>query len=173
MTMAVTTANVIIGPCTSFKVDDVDVGATAGGVQIQVQDKYQDVEVDQVPGIVQKGLTQRTVTVKTQLAEATLENLKVAWNLGSNITTDGQTGGKTLNLGVDRQGIEHTLTFVGPGPSGKQRTVTVHRAISVAAAAYDMAKDRPAFLEVTFECLPDLTQPAGQEYATIVEAPAA
>lgn len=170
--MPVTVANVIIGPCTAFKVDNVDVGATASGVQVQVQDKYQDVEVDQIPGVVAKGLTQRTMTVKTQLAEATLENLQVVWNLGGTITTDGTTGAKTLGIGVDRKGIEHALTFIGPGPNGTLRTFTVHRAVSVAAASYDMAKDKPAFLEVTFECMPDLAKQSGQEFATISEAAA-
>lgn len=170
--MAVSAANIIIGPCTSFKVDDQEIGATAGGVEVQIQDKYADIEIDQYIGIVARGLTQRTMTVKTQLAEATLQNLQIAWNQPDAPTTDSQTGAETLGIGAKPQFKYHTLTFVGPGPNGATRTFTVHKATAMASGNYTIAKDKPAFVEVTFECLPDFTQPAGQEFGTVSEVAA-
>lgn len=166
--MPVTQTNIIIGPCTSFKVDSTDIGATAGGVTVDMQDKFQDVEVDQVAGVVAKGITTRTMTVKTQLAEATLENLQIAWNQSKPVTTDAQAGTKTLGIGLDLVPPYHALTFIGPGPGGKQRTFTVHKAVT-SGASYDIAKDKPGFYSVTFECVPDLSQPAGQEFGTVVD----
>lgn len=170
--MAVNSANIIIGPCSSFKVDDQDIGATAGGVEIQIQDKYTDIQVDQYVGVVARGLTERTMTVKTQIAEASLQNLQIAWNQPNAPTTDAQSGATTLAIGSQPTFKYHTLTFVGPGPNGKQRTFTVHKATAMASSNYTMAKDKPAFVEVTFECLPDFTQPAGQELATVSEVAA-
>ncbi|GMA49319.1 hypothetical protein GCM10025857_06760 [Alicyclobacillus contaminans] len=170
--MPVNAQNIIIGPCSSFQVDGQDIGATSGGVEIQIQDKYTDIQIDQYIGIVARGLTDRTMTVKTQLAEATLQNLQIAWNQPTSPTTDAQSGAETLAIGAQPKFQYHTLTFVGPGPNGKTRTFTVNRATAMASGSYTVAKDKPAYVEVTFECLPDFTQPSGQEFGTVSEVAA-
>jgi hypothetical protein len=165
--MAVTTTNIIIGPCTSFKVGNQDVGGTTGGVSIEKKRTFTDIEVDQYAGVIKKAIKQDTYTVKTTLAEATLQNLAYAWDAAYN------SGTSTLNMGVasgaNLAPTEVTLTFIGPAPGGKQRTFTINRAVSMGAATPTMDRNKETVYAVEFECLPDLTKPAGQEYGTVVD----
>lgn len=168
--MAVNTANIIIGPCTSFKTDNTDVGGTDSGVQVQKASTMVDLKVDQITAVVKKGLTADKYTVKTQLAESILTNLQLAWDVTAAPVYNGGLGTTTLSLGVEKTVNEHTLTFVGPAPGGKTRTYTVHRAVAmISGSALDIAKDKQHVIPVEFEILPDLTQPAGSEFGTIVD----
>lgn len=168
--MTVNIQNIIIGACSSFKCDATDVGGTDGGVSVNPRDTFRDIQVDQVIGVVKKARTNRVIQVVTTLKEATLDNLKLAFNLNTAITTDGTSGDKTLGLGVDTSTTEHALEFVGPGPDGFTRTFTINRAIGYASGNYQIRKDQESVVQVTFDCLPDLTKPQGQEYGTIVES---
>lgn len=167
--MAVTSGNIIIGPVKSFTVDTTDVGATSGGVSVQPRDSFRNITVDQVVGTIKKGMTDRQIHVVTTLSETTLDNLKIAFDLGGTISTDGTSGSKTLGIGMDFTAAEHTLTFVGPGPDGFTRTFTINRAVGYATGNYQLRKDNESVVQVNFHCLPDMTKPAGQEYGTIVD----
>ncbi|MCO7177015.1 hypothetical protein ACFP7A_01205 [Sporolactobacillus kofuensis] len=168
--MPVNIQNIIIGACSSFKCDTTDVGGTDGGVSINPRDTFKDIQVDQIIGVVKKTRTNRVVQIVTTMKESTLENLKLAFNLNSTITTDGTSGDKTLGIGVDTSTTEHTLQFVGPGPDGFTRTFNVNRAIGYASGNYQIRKDQESVVQVTFDCLPDMSKTAGQEYGTIVES---
>lgn len=170
MPTTVNTQNIITGATTSFLVDTQEIGSTNGGVDVTVKDTFLDISPDQVIGVIKKVITNRVVTVETTMEEMTLANLKIAWNLGSAITTG--TGTSTLGISMDKDSQEHTLTFVGPGPTGSTRTFTINRAIGYSAGALNIQKDKDEVNKVTFECLPDLTKTAGQEYGTISEATA-
>lgn len=170
MPTTVNTQNIITGACTSFLVDTNELGSTQGGVTVTVKDTFLDISPDQVIGVIKKVITKRVVTVDVTMEEMTLANLKIAWNLGSTITTG--TGTSTLGVGMDKSSVEHTLTFVGPGPQGATRTFAINRAIGYSASALNMQKDKDTVNKVTFECMPDLTKTAGQEYGTITEATA-
>jgi hypothetical protein len=167
--MAVNPSSIIIGPCQSFKVDDTDVGSTQGGVSLNNSDKFRNISVDQIIGTIKKARTDRTIQVVTTLVETTLENLKLAWNLESTITTDGTTGAKTLGIGIDTALTEHTLEFIGPGVDGQTRTFHVNRAVGYASGNMQIRKDQEAVVKVTFDCLPDMSLAEGQQYGTIVE----
>lgn len=169
-TPTVNIANIIIGACTSFTVDSTAVGGTTGGVMIEKKRTFTDLQVDQVTGVVKKAIKEETYTVKTTLSEATLANLQIAWGLSQAPTTSASPASETLNIGLETTVTEHTLTFVGPCPSGTytSRTFSVNRAISMAVAKPEMAKDKETLFEVEFECLPDLTK-AGAEYGTVVD----
>ena len=66
---------------------------------------------------------------------------------------------------------EHTLTFIGPAPGEyKTRTYTVHRAINVSASEHSYVKNGEVVIPVEFEILPDMTQPEGEEWGTIVDS---
>lgn len=170
--MTVTVGNIIIGACSSFKVDSTDVGATSGGVTVTKKRTFTDLSVDQVPGIVKKKVKEETYTVKTTISEATLANLQIAWGLSAAPVTSTTPASETLNIGLETDPEEHVLEFVGPCPKGSytSRTVTFHRAISMGIAKPDVAKDKETLFDVEFECLPDLTQTAGSEYGTYVDA---
>lgn len=172
--MAVTTSNVIIGACTSFQVDGNDLGATSGGVTVEKKQTFVDIQVDQSTGVVVKAVKEETYTITTELAEATLNNLQIAFGLGSAPVVSTSPANTTLDL--EAQGgaaIEHTLTFVGPCPPGTAsyttRTFSLNRAVNVTATKIEMARDKETLYQVAFQCLPDLTQ-TGHEYGTVVDA---
>lgn len=171
----VTTGNIIIGACTSFSVDSVDCGATSGGVMVEKKQTFTDLQVDQITGIIKKAIKEETYTITTELAEATLTNLQIAFGASAAPVTAVSPASNTLSLGLESGAIEHKLTFVGPCPSGgtaayKTRTFTLNRAVNVTATKIDLARDKETLFAVSFECLPDLTQPAGSEYGTVVDA---
>lgn len=171
MTIAVTTTNIIIGACTSFKVDGTVLGGTSGGVSVEKKRTYVDLQIDQVPGIVKKGIKEETYTVKTSLAEATLAHLQVAWGLSTAPVVATTPASTTLSLGVETTPVEHTLVFVGPAPTTAgytTRTFTLNRAIAMVTGAMEISKDKETLFPVEFECLPNLAD-AGAEYGTVVD----
>lgn len=170
----VTKGNIITGPCKSFTVDSTAVGATSGGVKATRKQTMTDLEVDQIVGVIKKALSKDSMTVETTLAEATLDNLQIAWGVTAAPVVATSPASTTLSVGVESSPVEHTLTFVGPCPPGTgsytTRTVTFHRAVNVTTADMDMQKDKEQGYKVTFDILPDLTQTAGSEYGTVVDA---
>ena len=170
----VTTSNIIAGPCTSFTVDASAVGGTSGGVKTTRKMTFTDLEVDQIVGVLKKALSKDELTVKTTLSEATLNNLQIAWGVTAAPVVATTPASTTLNVGVEKSPVEHTLTFIGPCPPGSgtytTRTVTFHRAISGVNGDLDFIKDKEQGYKVTFTILPDLTQTAGSEYGTVVDA---
>lgn len=170
----ITTANIIIGPCSSFSVDATDVGATSGGVTVEKKQTFTDINIDQITGIAKKAIKEETYTVTTELAEATLDNLQIAFGASSAPVVATSPSSTTLNLGLESGSVEHTLTFVGPCPpssaSYTTRTFSLSRAVNVTATKIDIARDKETLFAVSFECLPDLTATAGSEYGTVTDA---
>jgi len=173
--MTVTVGNIIIGACTSFMVDTVDIGATSGGVMIEKKQTFTDLQIDQVTGIIKKAIKEETYTIVTTLAEATLANLQIAFGASkAPVVSTVAPIGTTLSLGVETGAVEHKLVFVGACPTGTTayttRTFTLNRAVNVTSTKIDLAKDKEQMFAVSFECLPDLTQVAGSEYGTVFDA---
>lgn len=98
--MASSTDNVKLGVCTIF-FDGNDLGYTKGGVEVEVATTTHDVKVDQFGETpISELITGRTVTVKTPLAETTLENL-VAIMPGSKLVSDGAKATGTISFTGD------------------------------------------------------------------------
>lgn len=76
-----------------------DLGATKTGIQITVNNAEETFDVDQVLGDIESAPTSWEVSVGTQLAEATLERMQVAWE-GSAITTNATPTPDEKELGV-------------------------------------------------------------------------
>jgi hypothetical protein len=171
-TSTVTTANLIIGAAISFKIDGQDIGGTDGDVTVEKQQKLQGITVDQIPGDVAEAITDESYTIKTNFAEATLENMQIAWG-SSNAPTvvTGPPAGKSMNLGIERNVIEHTLEITGKAPNGNFRTFTFKRAINVTAGTQILSKTKQLTFPVSFQCLPDTSTP-GAEYGTVSDAAA-
>lgn len=169
----VTQGNIIAGPCQSFTVDGVQLGGTSGGVDVERQMKFTGINIDQVPGDIADLITGDDITIKTILAEDTLANLKLAWNSSTALVTGTGPARQTMGVGVESGlATEHNLVFVGPCPKGTYttRTYTAWKAISYATGAtFKLEKNGPTYIPITFKLHPDLTQPAGNEYAQFVD----
>jgi hypothetical protein len=168
-TTSIDVSTLIIGPCTSFLIDGVDVGGTSNGVQIEKKQKLNPITVDQIPGEVAQAIEDESYSIKTELPAVTLANLQLAWGLSqAPVTTAGPPATQTLSLGIERKVIEHTLSFTGPAPGGKTRTYTNARAVAMVSGAATLDKKKQMTYPVEFKILPDLTD-VGAEYGTIVD----
>lgn len=179
--MAVTFSNIITGEgrlsigATLGTV--ADIGATQDGAEVAWEPDMVDIEIDQFGDAARVIVSKIKVSIKTKLAEATLENLAYSWNLettgaGSEITTG--VGTKTLTIGIQSvYPVERALTLVGnaPGTSGtvtKTRTYSCGRVIQYASSSHMLKRAENAAYPVDFRILPDPSK-TGQEYGTIVD----
>lgn len=145
------------------------VGATQEGVEITYEPDYGEVEVDQLKDaaiLFNQGVT---ISMNTNLAEATLQNLAVAWGFPSSaIATD------TFSLGVPSETpVERTAAVVGRAPSDatgvrRERVYYARRVISIEGSNHSLRRTEATVFPVSFRLLPDPTY-AGSEYGTIVD----
>ena len=162
-----TVANVLHG-IASFAVDGVDVGYTSDGVEyeksVDTFEKIVDQEYDALDVIP----TQWTIHVNTQFAEATLQNVYIAWNeVNAPVVVPGDT--RTLDIGLTQEIAEHKIIFIGKCPEGNARTFTLYRAKIADAVAMSLKKDEQTVVPVSFRCLPDFSKAEASFYGNFVD----
>lgn len=179
--MAVTFSNIItgegvlsIGPTTGSL---VDVGATQEGAEIAWEPDMVDIEIDQFGDAARVIVSKIKVSVKTILAEATLQNLAYAWNLqttGPEAEISYGGGNATLRMGIQSvYPVERAMSLVGtaPGTSGtvtKTRTYTCSRVMQYSSSSHMLRRSENVAFPVDFRILPDPSN-TGVEYGTIVD----
>lgn len=75
-----------------------DVGGTDGGVSLEIDSTYQDLQVDQLTMMVGARLTEMKMTVTAKLSEITLSNINTALNNIASTSTG--SGYETLDIPV-------------------------------------------------------------------------
>ncbi|MFC1709505.1 hypothetical protein ACFL2J_05595 [Candidatus Omnitrophota bacterium] len=161
-----TAANVLIG-VGMLKVDGVSIGYTSGGVNLIMTADRMDKEVDQSYAPIGIHKIRESFEVRTNLAEATLENLKLIWEQTEAVVSG--VGTRSLSWGMNPAVIEHTLEFHGYSPEGFDRSFSVHKAVVWEVGEMVHQKDALTVVPVTFRVLPDITQGDGKEYGAIVD----
>lgn len=147
-----------------------DLGFTVDGVEVTLEPDMVDIMVDQL-GDAAKLIEQSVkVMLRTTLAEATLENLAIAWGYAASAVTTSPGVSKTFSIGIfaDGKPIERAIKFVGKSPDGFARTYTCRRVVSVSASGHSYKRGEATLFPVEFRLLPDPTQ-TGAEYGTIVD----
>lgn len=140
-----------------------DVGYTQDGLEVSNDPSYTGVPVDQLlddAKLFQDGMS---VSLSTSFAEATLENLLVAWGqAASTLTSTANT--KTWEVDGGSLGappLERGLIAVGPGPEKAasndytERTYHAYRVLSVESSSHTLARADATIIPVTFRVLPD------------------
>jgi hypothetical protein len=170
--MATTVSNLVLGPATLYVADFGtseatlttlsslsapvtaagwrDVGGTTDGVTLTITQEYTQLEVDQVLDVPGSRLTKRELSVETNLAELTLDNLKTALN-GGTITTG--TGIQTYTPIVKPNTAEPSylaLIIDGNAPNGKPRRIIVRKALSTDDVEFAYNKEDQAVYTVSF-----------------------
>lgn len=172
--MAITFTNIVVGEGVlsigATEGTATDVGATQEGVAISWEPDMVDIEVDQFGDAARVVKSKIKVMVKTKLAEATLENLSIAWNYDpDDIVT---TSVKTMNIPLaDVYPFERFLMVVGnaPGTTASttyNRTYRCNRAVQYSASEHSLQRADNSAFPVEFRILPDPTQ-TGAEYGSI------
>lgn len=152
-------------------------GATQEGVELGYAPEYGEVEVDQLGDAAVMFFQSAQVTLNTQLAEATLGNLLLAWGFDSSaLVNDGHVD--TFSIGVPGQDpIERAVAVVGKGawtedatagPGPRERVFVGWRALSVEGSSLAMRRNENTNYAVSFRMLADPTQ-VGEEYGYVVD----
>lgn len=142
------------------------VGYTTDGVEFATDPTYDDVVVDQQMDAVRIFKSAMTASVNTTLAEATLQNLVVAWGqvassvsaLGSyesEMTIDaGALGDAPVERGLIAVGNASEIT-VGTTARYGQRVYHLYRVLSVEGSTHGLSRTDPTAIPVSFRALPD------------------
>ncbi|RMH81573.1 MAG: hypothetical protein D6683_04075 [Actinomyces sp.] len=116
-----------------------DVGATRGGVMLRFAPSFSEFEVDQLVDKAGARLVSREFTLVTELAEATLANLDIAFNDTVSASGSGYDSREPADpsAAVDPTYRAFIVDGWAPG-AGKMRRIIVRRALQVAQfeAAY-------------------------------------
>jgi hypothetical protein len=129
-----------------------DLGATDGGVELMINDTYQELKVDQVVYNVESRRTARVVEVKTALAEATLGNLAIALNNTAPTGTGGAyfVPDDSVGFGVAFAPVYQAILFDGVAVGGFKRRFIGRKVLAVSQMAQAFKKDGQTLVPVTF-----------------------
>ena len=192
---SVNTANIVVGEAevkvgasnTSMTNSDFDsltsVGATQEGVEISWEPDMVDIEVDQYGDAAKVIQSRVKVMLKTTLAEATLNNLAVAWSYDQDddgadvlVNNDGANT-KTFMFGVQNvYPYEKAVQIVGNAPGSnaattRTRKFNTKRAISFESSSIAMKRAEATTFAVSFLILP-VSADTSYEYGKIIDATA-
>jgi len=176
-----------------------EVGFTSTGLEISYEPNYGEVMVDQLLDAARLFKQTLKVMLKTELVEATLENLTLSWGqmdsyfvattgsavsaLSSGTPVSSETGA-TLNMAAGALGdapVERTLIAVGNAPAtikgtattkrNKERVYVARRVVSIDTTAHGLKRDNATVFPVNFRCLPDDSNAAyaGAEYGVVID----
>lgn len=165
--MVVKTKNLIQGPASIYygafgavepaditvAVDSVpgfaDMGGTKDGVTLSVADEFSALTVDQIMMEVGRVRTGRVVTVGTNLAEATLENIARALNNSAPVDNVLE-----LDNGLEAVDPEAACIIIeGIAPGGKRRRITLRRTHQTENVEMAYKKDEQTVVPVVFTAL--------------------
>lgn len=172
--MAVTVTNLIAGPAdlfhaafgatepadsevalpmdeTSVTAQWTDVGGTQGGVTLELEQEYFELEVDQIVDVPESRLEKRVFKVNTNMAEPTLENFVLAANGGT--ITEG-AGFRGYSPKMDNSAVSpdySALTFDGIAPNSLRRRVLCRKVLNDATVGQEAQKDGQTVFPVEFK----------------------
>lgn len=128
-----------------------DCGGTQGGVTLELNQEYGELECDQIVDVPESRLIKRITKVNTNLAEPTLANFKLAANGGT--ITQG-SGYKTYDPTMDNSAVSpdySALLFQGIAPGGYRRWAVIRKVINEATVGQEHQKDGQTLVPVEFK----------------------
>jgi hypothetical protein len=150
-------------------------GATQEGVELAYAPEYGEVNVDQLGDAAVMFFESASVTLNTTLAEATLENLLIAWGMSDAFlqqTAGGEVSQFSIGIGNETP-EERSIAVVGKGaPTAdgdrRDRVYLGRRVLAVEGASLALRRSENTSFPISFRLLAD---PAfqGSEYGTIVD----
>lgn len=146
---AQTLAATIADPSTGW----TDVGGTTDGATLTINQEFSELAVDQIVDVPGRRMTKRDVSVKTNMAEPTLENLAVATNRLRSVVDTATTNLKILEPLTDNSATQPTYTAVivdGYAPGQFRRRVVVRKTLSTDNVAASYTKDNQTVFPVTW-----------------------
>jgi len=166
MVLGVAATNTIkVGAYAALEAAATDLGATDGGVELNVSEEVKEIYVDQALGPVGAPTIKKTVTFKANLAEASLENLALAFGQPT-----AAVSGSTFIFGGKTDLYDYRTVYLnvkGPGPG--TRKYTIHKAKIKGDSSQKYQKDNVTMVPLEIICLYDTTQAAGDEFFSVTD----
>jgi hypothetical protein len=145
-----------------------NVGYTTNGLELAFAPNFGEVSVDQILDVAKLYKQGMKVDMKTEFAEATLENLLIslAYKSSHLSGTKSTSSGQVLDLSAGDIGecpVERAIIAVGPGTgdcadSGQvERVYAAYRALSIDNVSVMAKRDAPSTFAVNFRLLPEDT----------------
>src|SRR5690606_778266 len=124
---------------------------TVDGVDLEIRQEYVELTVDQLVDVPARRMTKREFSLKTKLAEPTLERLSWALN---NATGGVQSGTGYQSLEPDdssaaTQPTYSALILDGYAPAGLRRRIIARKVLSVEGVKTTYKKDAQTVFEVS------------------------
>lgn len=144
-----TLAATIAAPTTGW----TDVGGTTDGVTLNIAQDFSELEVDQIVDVPGRRLTKRDLSIETNLAEATLENLAVVTNQLRTSVDTSVTDLKILEPTNDTSATQPQYTAVivdGFAPEQFKRRVIVRKCLSTDNVEFAYTKEDQTVFSVTW-----------------------
>lgn len=160
-------------------------GFTTEGIEVEYTPEFTDVEVDQLLDAAQVYKTRQSFSVRTTLAEATLENLQIVWAMPKEALVKYSThstgfdgtelveGDSLLGIGGGSLGeypVERSLAFVGNAPRRPgyktERVYHIRRVLQTEASSHGLRRGESTVFPVSFRCMPDPNH-VGNDYGLI------
>lgn len=153
-----TTKELVTTP-TQFTSGWSDIGATDDGLTLTMSMESEELEVDQSRFSITEQVTKIGYLLETNLAENSLENLQLGWELGDITAIAAGTGNvaqRTMGLGAPTGLAERALAFVVEKPGNKLRAYVFYKVAKGAAdSAHAYLKAGKTVVPVQFKARPD------------------
>jgi hypothetical protein len=135
-------------------IDGLDVGGYEGGVKFSMNQSEVFVESDWQMGSVDSEIKTVKAQIQTNLEEATLEHIAIAYGIHSSSVTSA-TSSKVLNLTPSSSMRQVQIVFEGMSATDrtKIRTFTLTKCVKIGATDITLNRGIKTVVPMTFECL--------------------
>gem|GEM_PF-1098893 len=169
------TANIVVGinndstlrvaPYGAPESQSVDAGFIKGGVTIEHSETRREIKVDQALGTVDVVPTDESMKIKLSLSEATLGNIALAFGYA-----DSAAAGGSFSFGSKSSVPCRTLYINVKGPGGAARKYTFWKCAPTGKTSQAYKRDNETVVDVEFDALCDLSQPAACRFGQIADS---
>lgn len=118
-----------------------DTGGTLDGVTMEIEIEWSELLVDQVVDVPGRRMTKRDMSVNTQMAEGTLENLVASLNGGTSATG---TGFKSYEPEMDNSAVDpdySTILIDGIADNSRRRRIHARKTLQTESVESAYKKD--------------------------------
>lgn len=152
-----------------------DIGATDGGISMTRGFEKEEWEVDQVLGAIDEFITAWNMTLETSLAEASLDNLQIAWEASAPTLDEGETPDEyTQGIGDPDTVTEHMIALIvdkrAVGGTGYIRAYVFWIAkFDGADSEHAFRKGEKTLIPVTFKIIADTEEDSGSRFGIVLD----
>ena len=142
-----------------------ELGFTEGGIEITNAREYFEKKADQYIGTLGVVKTSERPTVKLSIAEATLDNMRLAWDYPAAALV-----ASVLTIGGNPTATELTLFINCNSVGGNTRKYEFLKVICIAAGTHSYKKDDKTMIEMEFLVMQDTSAAANEQMCIITDS---